>query len=82
VINVPARGIGKGVMDAVDAIAVRHARLGDATADARVPLLAGLQPTLSAIPSGRVSCTASTIARSRIARPRRCGVSRSDRAAH
>jgi len=43
VINVPARGIGKGVMDAVDAI-------GPATgADQSLPLLAaGLQPTLSA----------------------------------
>jgi len=42
VINVPARGIGKGVMDAVDAI-------GPATgADQSLPLLAaGLQPTLS-----------------------------------
>jgi DNA helicase-2/ATP-dependent DNA helicase PcrA len=43
VINVPARGIGKGVMDAVE-------KIGPASEiDANMPLLsAGLQPTLSA----------------------------------
>jgi DNA helicase-2/ATP-dependent DNA helicase PcrA len=44
VINVPARGIGKGVMDAVDAI-----QPGDDFAPDTMPLLsAGLQPALSA----------------------------------
>jgi DNA helicase-2/ATP-dependent DNA helicase PcrA len=44
VINVPARGIGKGVMDAIDAI-----RPGDDAAIDSMPLLsAGLQPALSA----------------------------------
>jgi ATP-dependent DNA helicase UvrD/PcrA len=41
VVNVPARGIGKGVMDAIDAVAP--------TDDANLPLLgAGLRPALSA----------------------------------
>jgi DNA helicase-2/ATP-dependent DNA helicase PcrA len=44
VINVPARGIGKGVMDAIDAI-----QPGDDSAIDSMPLLsAGLQPALSA----------------------------------
>ncbi len=43
VINVPARGVGKGVMDAVEAVQP------SADADANLPLLAaGLQPALSA----------------------------------
>jgi DNA helicase-2/ATP-dependent DNA helicase PcrA len=43
VINVPARGIGKGVMEAVDALAPESESFDD------LPLLsAGLQPTLSA----------------------------------
>jgi DNA helicase-2/ATP-dependent DNA helicase PcrA len=46
VINVPARGIGKGVMDALEAYAVPVGDDGDGGFDARLPLLtAGLQPT-------------------------------------
>ncbi len=58
VINVPARGIGKGVMDAVDGLVLRQAqdeREGDTLtlsspalcSKGELPLLAGLQPTFS-----------------------------------
>jgi DNA helicase II / ATP-dependent DNA helicase PcrA len=40
IINVPARGIGKGVMDAIDAVDI------GAADDHLPPLLAGLQPTV------------------------------------
>jgi DNA helicase-2/ATP-dependent DNA helicase PcrA len=42
VINVPARGIGKGVMEALEQIAPSQPAIGEAT-----PLLAGLNPTPS-----------------------------------
>ena len=41
VINVPARGIGKGVMESLEAVEIPL----DADTDADTPLLAGLQPT-------------------------------------
>ena len=47
VINVPSRGIGKGVMDAVESFSVSSDR--DAAFDEHLPLLsAGLQPALAA----------------------------------
>jgi DNA helicase-2/ATP-dependent DNA helicase PcrA len=46
VINVPSRGVGKGVMDAIEAVPPASA---DSVLDEDLPLLsAGLQPTLSA----------------------------------
>src|SRR5881296_1184475 len=45
VINVPARGIGKGVMESVDAVSVDA---GDVSIDSLPLLAAGLQPALSA----------------------------------
>ena len=49
VINVPARGIGKGVMDAIDAVAAAEPAGGGAWSTDSLPLLAaGLEPALSA----------------------------------
>jgi DNA helicase-2/ATP-dependent DNA helicase PcrA len=62
VINVPARGIGKGVMDASEKIGRRRHRRDAAAA------VGGLQPALSANSLWARWCAASTSARSR---PRR-----------
>ena len=66
VINVPARGIGKGVMDALE-------KPSQPATDAR-PAAARRRPAAGAVAptrSGRASSAASTSGRSRAARPRR-----------
>ena len=58
VINVPARGIGKGVMESLEAVEIARTDRRDLP-----PLLAGLQPVASSgTRSGRGWCTPSTTA--------------------